>query len=451
MSQPHDRVTPSQSPAAVTPRNRGRLPLAHVPPNNRFHPHGGSANRSRGSTRGRVSNRGQASNRGHSVSQGGGLVPATPEGGRPQWPNNEGHESANSGWAGATFPPPDPVLDPALNWLGESQPSPTSENFINPGGSNSEGSSDHEDRSSYDPLPDAPALTWGAAPPPPNQETADTAVGGSLVGELQGRLHLSESNLALANRLFRATESEKWGLTVLMFVHLLGKTSDATVSNPLSAPTPEAKNFTFSTHLKAYVQSQSPSFHKDYLPPGYPRDISASAKVLKLMRGLLKTEKCLLRTLLLHNIKEHNHRPIDGAVPDLDGLVLIIDTFMAARKQARTVADILRSYPASVRTRLAFLRLYVVVHLIHRDPKENISQWELIDQQLEYVKGQSELYRIAYGRVVEAIDKELFGHGVKFEDMDHEDIRVPTDEDVEEEIRVMSASGGSTGESSPFC
>ncbi|KAA1137947.1 hypothetical protein PGTUg99_013048 [Puccinia graminis f. sp. tritici] len=156
-------------------------------------------------------------------------------------------------------------------------------------------------------------------------------------------------------------------------------------------------------------------------------------------------------TQLLHNIKEQNHRPIDGAVPDLDGLVLIIDTYMVACKQVRPVADILRSYPASVRTRLAFLRLYIVVHLIHRDPKENISQWELIDQQLEFVKGQSDLYRIAYSRVVEAIDKELFGHGMKFEDMDHKDIRVPTDKDVQEEICVMSASGGSAVESSPFC
>ncbi|KAA1095462.1 hypothetical protein PGT21_020741 [Puccinia graminis f. sp. tritici] len=159
-----------------------------------------------------------------------------------------------------------------------------------------------------------------------------------------------------------------------MFVHLLGKTPDATVSNSLSL-TVKVKNFAFSTHikcfirdqlrlilakgnvnaytqtmtignstpinqtplllLKAYIQSQSPSFHEDYLPPGYPRDLSASAKVLKLMRSLLKKEKCLLRTLLLHNIKEQNHRPIDGAVPDLDGLVLIIDTYMAARKQVR--------------------------------------------------------------------------------------------------------------------
>ncbi|EFP74866.1 uncharacterized protein PGTG_01459 [Puccinia graminis f. sp. tritici CRL 75-36-700-3] len=187
------------------------------------------------------------------------------------------------------------------------------------------------------------------------------------------------------------------------------------VSNSLSL-TVTVKNFAFSTHIKAYIQSQSPSFHKDYLPPGYPRDLSASAKVLKLMRSLLKKEKCLLRTLLLHNIKEQNPRPIDGAVPDLDGLVLIIDTYMAARKQVRPVADILQSYLASVRTRLAFLRLYIVVHLIHCDPKENISQWELIDQQLEFVKGQSDLYRIVYSRVVEAIDKELFGHGMKFED-----------------------------------
>ncbi|KAA1108910.1 hypothetical protein PGT21_028894 [Puccinia graminis f. sp. tritici] len=166
-------------------------------------------------------------------------------------------------------------------------------------------------------------------------------------------------------------------------------------------------------------------------------------KVIKLMRSLLKTEKGLFRTLLLCNIKEQNHRPINGAVPNLEALIVYIDQHMAARKQLRSSEAILRSYEPSVKSRLACLRLYIVTHLIHRDPTNNTTNWELIDQQLEYVRSQSEVYRIAYDRVVEAIDKELFGQKKKFEDIPHEDIRVPTEEDVQEEMKSMS--GGARG------
>ncbi|EFP75750.1 uncharacterized protein PGTG_01081 [Puccinia graminis f. sp. tritici CRL 75-36-700-3] len=195
--------------------------------------------------------------------------------------------------------------------------------------------------------------------------------------------------------------------------------------------------------LKAHVQSQDPLFHRDYLPPGYPTDIGASCKVVELMKRLLKSEKGLLRNLLLTNIRAQKDRLISGAVPCLDDLVVCIDRYMAARKQLRAVEVILRSYPSTTRTRLAFLRLYIVDHLIHRDPADNTSHWELVDQQLEYVRGQSKLYRIAYGRVVKAIDWELFGQKRKFEEIPHNDIRVPTEDDVQEQIALMSAGGGS--------
>ncbi|EFP84414.2 uncharacterized protein PGTG_10134 [Puccinia graminis f. sp. tritici CRL 75-36-700-3] len=202
--------------------------------------------------------------------------------------------------------------------------------------------------------------------------------------------------------------------------------------------------------LKTYIRSQDAAFHRDYLPPGYPQSLDACLTVVEKMRRLMKSEKGLLRTLLLYNIKEMNHRPIDGAFPSLDALVVVIDHNMASRKQLRAVDEIQRSYPDNVKTRLAFLRLYTVVHLIHRDPTQNISQWEMIDQQIEYVKKQSDLYRIAYGRVVRAIDHELFGQKKNFDCINHEEIRVPSEEDVEEEIRRMSTGDRSEGQSNPF-
>ncbi|KAA1117470.1 hypothetical protein PGT21_008409 [Puccinia graminis f. sp. tritici] len=187
--------------------------------------------------------------------------------------------------------------------------------------------------------------------------------------------------------------------------------------------------------LKAHIQSQDAVFHRDYLPPGFPKSIDACLAVVEKIRKLMKSEKGLLRTLLLYNIKEMNHRPIDGAVPSLDGLVVVIDHNMASRKQLRAVDEIQQSYPDSVKTNLAFLRLYTVVHLIHRDPTQNISQWELIDQQIEYVKNQNH---------------KLFGQKKNFDCIEHEDIRVPSEEDVEEEIRLMSSGDRSHGQSNPF-
>ncbi|KAA1136193.1 hypothetical protein PGTUg99_034810 [Puccinia graminis f. sp. tritici] len=64
--------------------------------------------------------------------------------------------------------------------------------------------------------------------------------------------------------------------------------------------------------VKGHLQSQDASFHKDYLPPGYPTNIEVSVKVVKLMRGFLKTEKGLFRTLLPATSKNRTIGPSMG-------------------------------------------------------------------------------------------------------------------------------------------
>ncbi|KAA1077770.1 hypothetical protein PGT21_019377 [Puccinia graminis f. sp. tritici] len=484
--------SPSQSPAGCGTHPGERLASSEVPLSNRFNP----LNRPPGSGPGRGSARTpRGSSR---TPQGSGTRGSarTPQGSRTQQsprapqasgtPANSSRAKGNTaasracqqdindtsevGWGA----PPVPVIDPLLDWGDEPCRSPPPESFIG-AGQDQETGFEHQSktRSSSDEerLPDPLNFTWDAAPTVPNLAQA---VGSDLVSQVQAQMNFSESSRALANRLFAATGEERWRLTVVMFVHLMEKPTTGPVVNTLPSAVNRPLPFTFSNHikcflrdklrliltkghvdaytrtmtvadstpyaktplllLKGHLQSQDASFHKDYLPPGYPTNIEASVKVVKLMRGFLKTEKGLFRTLLLCNIKEQNHQPINGAVPNLETLIVYIDQHMVARKQLRSSEAILRSYEPSVKTRLAFLRLYIVTHLIHRDPTDNTTNWELIDQQLEYVRSQTEVYRIAYDWVVEAIDKELFGQKKKFEDIPHEDIRVPTEEDVQEEL-----------------
>lgn len=57
----------------------------------------------------------------------------------------------------------------------------------------------------------------------------------------------------------------------------------------------------------------------------------------------------------------------------------------------------------------------------------------------------------SYGRVVRAIDKELFGHKKKIEAILEEmDVRLPTEEDVEKEIHLMTVGGQGEGPTDPF-
>ncbi|EFP84408.2 uncharacterized protein PGTG_10128 [Puccinia graminis f. sp. tritici CRL 75-36-700-3] len=321
-----------------------------------------------------------------------------------------------------------------------------SKHFLGTNANTRDDDSEHQTESDDDRLRDPLPLTWGATPPAAAPGNL-TTIGAGLIAEVQAQLNLTEANLQLANRLFQATEEEKWRLNVLFFVYFLGKTPTAgQLDSPVVStgampgqPTP----FTFSNHIKCFMRDKLRQILVKANVNAYTRTMTLSDST-----PIRRTPLLLLK--LLYNIKEMNHRPIDGAVPSLDALVVVIDHNMALRKQLRAVDEIQRSYPDNVKTRLAFLRLYTVVHLIHRDPTQNISQWEMIDQQIEYVKKQSDLYRIAYGRVVRAIDHELFGQKKNFDCINHEEIRVPSEEDVEEEIRRMSTGDRSEGQSNPF-
>ncbi|KAA1077260.1 hypothetical protein PGT21_001069 [Puccinia graminis f. sp. tritici] len=92
----------------------------------------------------------------------------------------------------------------------------------------------------------------------PNRTSAKQcpALDGGLIGELREQLHFSESNLQLVNRLLRATDEEKWGLTVMFFVHSLGKTTAEHVDNgALPTLATSTRKFAFSNHVKGAMRN----------------------------------------------------------------------------------------------------------------------------------------------------------------------------------------------------
>ncbi|KAA1105938.1 hypothetical protein PGT21_024503 [Puccinia graminis f. sp. tritici] len=249
MSQPPN-FTPTPSPAPSVPRTGGRLAIAQVPVSNRFHPHRGS-NRGRRLTPARGSTRARGA--------GGGSSNPVP---RRQAKSNTGlrdPDAANNapddvGWgAGPQIAPGVPVIDPTLNWLQESNRSPSPEHFFGTASDEDNEDPQHQTQSDEERLPDAPTFDWGANPPAEAQNNA-TGVDGGLIGELREQLHFSESNLQLVNRLLRATDEEKWGLTVMFFVHLLGKTTAEHVDNAaLPTLATSTRKFAFSNHVKVSI------------------------------------------------------------------------------------------------------------------------------------------------------------------------------------------------------
>ncbi|KAA1077874.1 hypothetical protein PGT21_022604 [Puccinia graminis f. sp. tritici] len=106
---------------------------------------------------------------------------------------------------------------------------------------------------------------------------------------------------------------------------------------------------------------------------------------------------------MLTNIKEFPRRPIDGPIPSLMELVMIFTTTLT------------------------------------RTPANNITQWDLVDRQLEHIRRQSDNYKHAYARVVIRKDQEYFGTR-ELHEIDPNSVTLPSDEEIAEEM--ARAEGG---------
>ncbi|KAA1098430.1 hypothetical protein PGT21_035172 [Puccinia graminis f. sp. tritici] len=176
--------------------------------------------------------------------------------------------------------------------------------------------------------------------------------------------------------------------------------------------------------LRAHVDAQDPAFWGDFLPAGYPEDQSAQLTVMRFMRVLLKHERGQLRNLA------YGRRSIEGSVPPLMDLIVIIDRAMASRGRPRPVGAIRQAYNSTTKIRIAFLRLAMAENLVSPQPLNSMTIWEIIDSRLEHVSRQRIAYQRTFSEMVLIKDRELFG-SLPFKDIPPETVRLPTDEDVE--------------------
>ncbi|EFP92245.1 uncharacterized protein PGTG_18460 [Puccinia graminis f. sp. tritici CRL 75-36-700-3] len=146
---------------------------------------------------------------------------------------------------------------------------------------------------------------------------------------------------------------------------------------------------------------------------------------------MLKTDRNTLRGCLLENIKTSSiHKEIKGPVPNLTKLISHIIKAFFPKEQAFLGASFDPAHVPQSRTRIAYLRLETIRYVFGTE-KTNSAQWDLIDPQLEFIRGQSMDYYRAWSELIIQKDDELFGTGQQeFEKLDEEESFLPTHEDV---------------------
>jgi len=319
-------------------------------------------------------------------------------------------------------------------------------------------------------LPEDPIREFNRRTSPARMEPASAA---TLVRAL---LHTGESTMEFAQHLFAARESDQWNIQVVMFIEIICMLH-ARAPEPVLALNPAAgppivhvfgipfKNFcrskireilttgnvesyttTVDTHghpigrtplilLQTHIDAQEAAFHRDYLPPGYPDDPHAQLCVVAVMRSLLKHDRGQLRNLLLTNIIELNRRPIGGPVPRLFDLIVLIDHNMGSRNRLRSTDSIRLAYNGTTKIRLAFLRLAIAHKVLHHDPRNPMTTWEIIDCKLQALATRPRVFQYAFAELVIQTDERLFDGIQHMLAIDPDAIRLPLDAEVE--VRVI--------------
>ncbi|KNZ49335.1 hypothetical protein VP01_507g6 [Puccinia sorghi] len=76
---------------------------------------------------------------------------------------------------------------------------------------------------------------------------------------------------------------------------------------------------------------------------------------------------------------EINCRPIGGPVPCLFDLIILIDCNMGSHNQLQSMESIRLVYKGTTKIRLAFLRLVIGHKVLHHNPRNPMTTWEIID------------------------------------------------------------------------
>ncbi|PLW48713.1 hypothetical protein PCASD_03163 [Puccinia coronata f. sp. avenae] len=85
-------------------------------------------------------------------------------------------------------------------------------------------------------------------------------------------------------------------------------------------------------------------------------------------------------------------------------------------------------------------------HYLHRPPGDNQSQWDVIDNQLERIRTWSDHTKHAFTRLLMRRDRELFTGRAVIEDIDVDQVLLPTKEEggLDSRRQALGAAGGLT-------
>ncbi|KAA1095507.1 hypothetical protein PGTUg99_034201 [Puccinia graminis f. sp. tritici] len=316
---------------------------------------------------------------------------------------------------------------------------------------------------------DEPMETDEHEPWPPSR---DTNIVRRPDGELVGLVETNPMYSDLIDRLTHTPPDDRWRISIIMMTNILQRVSigDGEPGPPAIVPHQYSsalrtclrrrlKVILLTGNLHAYtrtqtlrgvpigltplvllttfLEEQTPEFRNDYLPPEWPENQLSRHSVMGLLRDLAKHERGALRNAF-------NRHPIHGPPPPLMDLILIVDRAMGGQSQLRSVDQILREYTPSMRIRLAYVRLEVIHHFLHPNRGSNLTQWELIDRQLEHVRSQSENYKNAYAQLIVNLDRQLFGDQL-FQDIPVALIVLPTEAQVSEQMAIAGSTPRRTG------
>ncbi|WAQ89725.1 hypothetical protein PtA15_11A416 [Puccinia triticina] len=194
-----------------------------------------------------------------------------------------------------------------------------------------------------------------------------------------------------------------------------------------------------------HFTDQSDAFRIANLPPGFPSTSSPEPanKLFNFIREIIKHNRDSFRKQLLKNILPEDGDYPKKPIPSLDELIVQLLTAASSPGHLPVPSEILSKVDESQRMRFAYLRLEAIRFYAGPSPKnKRISQWSIIDNQLEFLRRQEPIYQQAFFGLMVEKDSELFGSGqAYFRDLEtNVDWEMPIDKHIRQRAEHLHKS-----------
>ncbi|KAA1110832.1 hypothetical protein PGT21_032552 [Puccinia graminis f. sp. tritici] len=189
-----------------------------------------------------------------------------------------------------------------------------------------------------------------------------------------------------------------------------------------------------------HINDQPATFKREYLPRGYvDGDPGAVASVNSIVRTKLRKIRGKMRDLAPAG------REITHPIPTVSVLMADMRTSLTPPLPNSTAvvgpnAQDARANQTHLKARLAYLRIFTIMQLVGRGPRDAGRQWGNIDEHLRELDAMGRDYRTAFFRLILRLDRALFNGDQFFAGMDTSAVKLPTNEEVES---LMAAAGDS--------